>query len=424
MQENQDLNIDLMISSALNNYLGSTRLSMDQVAKKWGVSTAMLSLVKNNKKAVGIDLGLKILRESGSDSRKRKQWLERKVYSLSQESQLVDKELSGLKETNHVKNNICQQLGQSKILLDIFLDIALAEEIGFSRNAVLKYYGQRGLLEVNTLLTAELCIYDAKYSRYYINEENSVFAYDQRSTFEIVSNLLNEQKINFYNSNFQGKLEFDVSDVTEEGYRELKKLQKEYQVKVRNVLQENQSHRTKGGIRVFAQSIISILKTTTLILIVSVISNNSFGLGGVTGTAGDDNELPVKREFNQKYSVKLSGLRKLIIKGNLATIGQAEYKFRNTHSYTKYFQNKQDAIDHAVRKQHDIALYTDQKSMQNLISNSTQRGLCEHMVIGKGKNYNKNFFRFNGFSIKEDYDLHGQVRYRARINLDVLCKKK
>jgi len=424
MQENQDIDIDLMISSALNSYLGNTRLSMDQVAKKWGVSGAMLSLVKNNKKTVGIDLGLKILRESGTETNKRKRWLERKVYSLSQESQIVDKEISKLEVNQHVKNNICEQLGQSKILLDIFLDIALAEEIGLSRNAILKYYGQRGLLEAKTLITADLCYYDTKLSRYYINEQNSVFAYDQRSTFEIVSNLFNEQKINFYNSNFQGKLEFDVTDVTEEGYKELRDLQKEYQMKARKVLQENQSHRMKGGIRVFSQSIVSILKTTSLLLILTFISNNALSFGGVTGTAGDDNRLPVKRDFKQKFSVRISNSRKLVIRGDQAKIGPNEYRFRNTHTYTKYFNNKQDAIDNAVNKQREIAYFTDFKGMQKLLAEAPKRNLCAHSVIGRGKVYNKNFFRFNGFNIAEDYDLNGQPRYRAKINLDILCKNK
>ena len=65
-----------IISENLTKYLSSTKLSMGQIASKWGVSTPLLSQIKSGKKKAGLELGLKILREAGVELTDRQKWLE------------------------------------------------------------------------------------------------------------------------------------------------------------------------------------------------------------------------------------------------------------------------------------------------------------------------------------------------------------
>ncbi len=423
MNLNQEINYETYVSDALNKYLGQTRLSMEQVARKWDVSSAMLSLVRNNKKSAGIDLGLKILREAGINPSKRKIWLEKKVYSLSDESKIVEDDLKVENKTTELMGTICEQLGQSKILLDIFLDITLSEELGLPRNALLKDYGKRGLQEVSILINAKICRFEN--NRFIINSINNIFSYDSRSTFEVVNNLIREQRLNFLNDEFKGKLEFDVTDITEDGYKEILKIQKEYQANIRKVLNKNQSHRRTGGVRVFSQSIISVLKTTAMMLaLVIIINNNTEARGGVTGTAGDDRQLPTAIKFGEKLKVRLGNYNKLIISGSKAKLGNKTFKFRESFLRTEFHDNKEDAVRDGVEKQFLIAQQTDYKSYQKIISNSPYKHTCAHYVTGTKKAINKNFFRFKGFKIEESYDLNGKQRFNAKVEIDFLCKDK
>jgi hypothetical protein len=439
---NHETNNDLFVATTLSAYLGKTRLSMEQVAKKWEVSSAMLSLVKNNKKSVGIDLGLKILRESGIAPVKRKQWLERKVFSLSEESKLVDHDLKNQQKITQIKSSICEQLGQSKVLLDIFLDITLSEDEGIPYKNILRDYGKSGIQKVETLITAGICRYE-QYS-YFVNDVDNIFAYDPRSSFEVVNNLIREQRLNFLNDDFKGKLEFDVTDISEDAYKELKALQKDYQKKLRQILSKNQTHRNKGGLRVFTQSIVSILKTTTVAIILTTLSpieiqatggvtgsagddkriSNTY-MGGVTGSAGDgDIKLPTAMRHAKPLKINLGTFSKLVINGETATLNHKPFQFRSTHVKTDFFDNKEDAIRAGVDKQYEVATNTYAKDYLNIIANSSQRGKCAHYIAPKRKPLHKNFFRFKGFQLEESFDIKGNQRFRAKVNLDILCRKK
>ena len=96
---------------------------MDQVAKKWEISTAMLSQIKNGKKRAGIDLGLKILRESGANVEKRKSWLENRYTQESKEYILVQEEFKRKKVEQSLQSEFCEMLESEPVLLDIFLDM-------------------------------------------------------------------------------------------------------------------------------------------------------------------------------------------------------------------------------------------------------------------------------------------------------------
>jgi hypothetical protein len=247
-----------LVPEALNNYLANTRLSMDQVAKKWKISGAMLSQIKNGKKRAGIDLGLKILRENGSDIDARRNWLEAKFLESSEEVTLIQSELEKGKVEQALKSDFCRSLENDPLLLDIFLDIALSEDIGISWNAIFKNYGEHGIELAQSLM--QTSIVSHKDGRYYISSQNMTHVTNEETSFGIVKALLEKQKTFKKRGLFHGELQYDITDISREGYDELIELNKEYVKKVRKIVEANEQHRLKGGIRVFAQSIISIAK--------------------------------------------------------------------------------------------------------------------------------------------------------------------
>ena len=76
---------DEFISEQLSDFLSSSRLSMHQIARKWNVSTPALSQIKNKKRSPSIELGLKILRESGADFQTQKEWIRKRIFENNDE---------------------------------------------------------------------------------------------------------------------------------------------------------------------------------------------------------------------------------------------------------------------------------------------------------------------------------------------------
>lgn len=275
---------DLIVNS-LNSYLAGTRLSMDQVAKKWEVSTAMLSQIKNGKKRAGIDLALKILRESGTDVETRQEWLEQRYKDESEEFSLVQDEIQQHKIEKKLQNDFCGMLEENPILLDIFLDIALSEDAGVSWNSIFKNYGEHGVEMTSALTDSKIVTY--RDNKFYINQENVTFVTNEESSFGIVKAIIEMQRTRKKRGQFKGELQYDVTDISKEAYDELIDLNKEYVKKVRTLLEENEMHRLIGGVRVVCQSLVSLVKGSLCLLLALGMFGNMAMAGGVRGGSSD-----------------------------------------------------------------------------------------------------------------------------------------
>ena len=347
-----------LVPITLENYLSNTRLSMEQIANKWKTSSAMLSQIKNGKKRAGVDLGLRILRESGISIDKRKKWLEERQQSSSNELVLVQKELKQKKVAKDLNEDFCRQLECNPILLDIFLDIAISEGKGVTWNSIFKNYGDYGIELTSTLMSGELIIFEN--SKYYINDENNIFHTNPESSFGIVKALISKQQTNKKKGCFKGELQFDVTDISHEAFDELIDLNKKYVKEVRNIIEKNEVHRFSGGVRVVCQSLIALAKgVICLFLVLNLSSNNSFA-GGLRGGSSSDKSLGGVRGGDSERNLNSNDLRALV-----KIRKPKDFRLRFDDKYTfvlkklssnELYQDKKSAIDAAVELNEKIKI--------------------------------------------------------------------
>ncbi len=417
-----------LIAVELKNYLGGTRLSMDQVAKKWSISTAMLSQIKNGKKRAGIDLGLKILRESGADFEERKNWLESRHKEESKEYHLLKEETQKRKLETNLQNDFSKILESQPVLLDIFLDIALAEDVGISWNSIYKNYGDHGADLVMTLVESKIVL--KKEDKFYINKVNAYFISDELTSFGIVKAIIELQQNRKRRNQFKGELKYDVTDISKEGYDELITLNKEYVGKVRKILQEKEMHRFAGGFRVVCQSLVSLAKGSFCLLLLlgflqAEVSASEFSgntgiekggigggssdrvLGGIGGGSSDlIKSIRKPRDFHGRFGIK--------------------YKYERTHLYVPHaFDNKQVAIDSIVDLNNDFEKGKfDKKIIRKItaIRDEKCRGTAlERIMKSESK---KASIKPIGFSISESFNGKGEPRYSVKADYYVPCEIK
>lgn len=257
MNEETPTMTDTVILENLNNYLDSTRLSMNQVAGKWGVSAPLLSQIKNGKKGPGIELGLRILREAGADLDTRKKWLENKKGNGDEVSKVYEDVRKERIEYKFQKD-FCEHLEFNPILLDLFLDISLMNTKGFSWSGVLKNYGEYGLSQAQFLIDSGLVRKED--DRYFIIEDKLPHAIGPESSFGMMEAIFEVLKQKVKKEEFRGEFHFDITDVSPEGYEKLKELNIEFTKKMVDVIKQNEVPRLKGGIRVVAQNLVGVLK--------------------------------------------------------------------------------------------------------------------------------------------------------------------
>lgn len=406
------------VSNALNAYLSSTRLSMEQVASKWNISSAMLSQIKNGKKRAGIDLGLKILRESGSDLEKRKSWLEGRHIEESEEYHLIKEETKKKKVETTLQNEFSKILESQPILLDIFLDIALAEKSGITWNSIYKNYGDHGADLVMTLVDSKIVL--KKEDKFYINEVNAYFISDDLTSFGIVKAIIELQQNRKRRSQFKGELKYDVTDISREAYDELISLNKDYVKNVRNILQENEMHRLAGGIRVVCQSLVSLAKgSLCLLLLLGMFQTESFagGVGGgasdhlVGGIGGGASELirsfKKPRDFMGRF-----GKRFIYEKASL--------------SVPYHFKDKEQAVQEMVELNKKLVDGNFEKSIlrrMNVRPNDnckSSQSLSSHTMRSALK---KGGIKPLGFSLSESFNAQGEARFSIKADFYVPCEK-
>lgn len=405
-----------LIADELNSYLGGTRLSMDQVAKKWSISTAMLSQIKNGKKRAGIDLGLKILRESGTDIETRKQWLDCRKSEESNEYVMVKEEIKKKTVRTNLQEEFSKLLENEPVLLDIFLDIAIAEKAGISWNSIFKNYGEYGVELVSSL--DETGLVRTEDNRFFIDAENAKFITNEITSFGIVKAIIEMQKTRKKRGQFQGELQYNVSDISKDAYSELIELNKSYVKKTRELIDGNEVHRLAGGIRVVCQSLVSVAKgTLCLLLVLNMFStaeasgveggSSNKHLGGVEGgSTGLVLNTRKPRDFHGKFGLK--------------------YKYERTQLIVSHaFNEKQVAVDAMIdlNKNFENGQY-DSKTLRRMSIRHDEkcRGTTLDRVMKKAGE--KASIKPLGFSVTESFNGKGEPSYRVKADYYVPCEKK
>lgn len=405
-----------LISSALNSYLGGTRLSMDQVAKKWSISTAMLSQIKNGKKRAGIDLGLKILRENGTDIETRKKWLDSRKIEESSEYLIVKEELQKNKIKKNLQEEFSKLLEHEPALLDIFLDIAIAEEKGISWNSIYKNYGEYGTNLVDSLV--ETALVRLEDNRFFIDVENAKFITNELTSFGIVKAIIEMQKTRKKRGQFEGELRYNISDISKEAFSDLVELNLSYVKKTREIIDNNELHRLQGGVRVVCQSLVSIAKgSLCLLLIFNLMGKAEAGgieggsstrvLGGIEGGSSSIiNSIRKPRDFSGRFGVK--------------------YQYEKTQLVVSHaFDNKQNAIDAIVdlNKEFENGKYNKTILRRITVRNREEcRGTSLDRIMKSESR--KASIKPIGFNILESFNGKGEPRYSIKADYYVPCERK
>ena len=293
----QDIHPDQIIVEKLTGFLEGTRLSMHQVAERWNVSSPMLSQIKNGKKKAGIDLGLKILRESGANVEERKAWLESRYFEESKEASLIKDSLQKTKVEKSLKESFCRSLESNPVLMNIFLDISIAEESGISWNSIFKSYGDYGVELATGLIEVGLVKYES--GKYVISESGVTHIMDTSTSYGMLKGII-ERFRNKSDSKkaFGRKLSWEINDLSRQGVDQLLEAHQRFEKECAEIIESNELHSNNGGIRVISQSLLGALKALLIVGFLTVFPGMDSWAGGLKG--GDAGDFLQRREFQYR----------------------------------------------------------------------------------------------------------------------------
>lgn len=416
-----------MISQNLEKYLNGSRLSMNQVASRWGVSTPLLSQIKNGKKKPSLELGLKILRESGASIDTRKEWIEAQG-SKGQELGQVYKDEKKERIELKLKSNLSELLESHPIMMDIFLDISLMGNKGFSWNGILKNYGEYGFQYVSELMKAG--IVEKKQDRYFIVNENIPHALNLENSLGVMKNIFDRLKTSAQQEEFKGEFHFDLTDVSPEGYEELKRLQEEYAKKSIAIIKENEMPKVKGGLRVISQNIVSILQCLIIAIFIGHSANTMAQGGGLTGGGSGLVINNIHTSLKDLKRAKAPGHFPIKYPSDIIIHNFGEtikLDFNPAAFMTKYFSKKEDAVESMVEM--------NKKLVAGNLNNDISNHLVKNLPVARCKSHNMKMeerravkkaiqngnIKPMGFKIEESYSADGTKRYRVISDFLIPC---
>lgn len=424
------------IAESLESLVNNSRLSMSQIASRWGVSTALLSQIKNKKKSPSLELGLKILRESGATVSERKQWLAFNNNRNNELGLIIEDEKKERVEYR-LKKSFSEMLENNPLLLDIFLDISLNAKIGYSWNGVLKNYGEYGLELVTALVDTGLV--KKCDDRYFIVQDELPHAIDLENSLGMMKSAFEILKQKAKKEEFKGEFHFDMTDVTPQGYQKLKELNIEYTKKAIAIIKEEEMPRSKGGLRVVAQNIVALLKCFAFVFFVGGLSllttQETFAQGnGVTG--GGSGKIIQGIESN---------LRTLKRSSNIITNGERlpyairirdndkNYKihYQNAAFKTDFYSSEKDAVESVIEMNKSFiqgAVSSDEARhliFHSPLKHCETRGSTRASIERKIQDLIKNGgVKPLGFKVEPSYAPDGTPRYQGLIQVGFPCQEK
>jgi transcriptional regulator with XRE-family HTH domain len=237
-----------LIRSKLVEYLGKSRLSMRQIADKMEVSNSMLSQVKNNRKKVGLDLAIKILKLTGSSEVEIDDWIGKYQGQQSSEYVAIQEKIRKNRQVEVIRKSTSEILEKDALLMELFLDVILAKDKGVSQSFLLSQYGHKGTDKLRMLL--DLSLIRKENGKLFKNEENKDFVPSQTTLFSTISSISDKFKKMFLTDEFEGAVSCYYTDLNQEGYDKIKELHLKYAKEATEIFANHQSHKKDGGIRI------------------------------------------------------------------------------------------------------------------------------------------------------------------------------
>lgn len=267
-----------LVATELQKFLDSSQLSLSGLAKKLNISKAQLSLIKNSKKAPSLDLGLKILKYTGTEQETRKLWALGHLAENSDEYEELENSVrEELQKIKH-SQSLCDRFENNLTLMNIYLDVVNSEN-GITHYSIEKNYGKESLTLVEALINAGLI----EHKKEILSAANSRSVITKRSSFNFMKTIFDDQRDKFDSGNWDGRFQFIMDDVDKEGQEKLQELLKKTMKEAGEIIKAHERPRSQGGKRMIFQILSGMVKGPMLSVIFALlISLNSFA-GGVEG---------------------------------------------------------------------------------------------------------------------------------------------
>lgn len=428
---------DFVISEQLDGYLSGTRLSMNQVAKKWGVSAPLLSQIKNGKKSPSLELGLKILREAGASLEERKRWMEER-YAEGHELGRIYKDERKERVECSLRKSFSDILESNPVILDIFLDISFMKDKGLSWNGVFKNYGEYGLELIQILLESGLVKKTG--DRYFIVQDQVPHAIDTENSFGVMKSLFETLKQKVKRESFRGEFYFDLTDISPQGYQQLKNLNLEYTKKMVEIIKNNEMPRMKGGLRIIAQNLVSVLKCFAFIAVLGSVvlsekaqAQGSGLTGGGSGKLLNPHFIPVKdlRKVNDIPEIELgfTSSRQGKLRVRLGS-NFYEMEFKKAAFATPFYETEEELVQSVVELNRNLeAGQIANEEARFLVRNLPTHCKDNHRLKSEERTISENVLRQGhirptGFKVINSYTADGKPRFSAVAGYYVPCLDK
>jgi len=292
-----------LVAHELQRFLESSQLSLSGLAKKLNVSKAQLSLIKNSKKTPSLDIGLKILKYVGIDQTVRRDWALSHLAEFSDEYEELENSVrQELQKVKH-SQDICNRFENNLSLMNIYLDIVNAEN-GITLYAIEKNYGKESLALIKALVSSGLI--EQKKDTLHTNDTRSVLT--KRSSFNFMKTIFDDQKDKFDSGNWDGRFQFIMDDVNEEGQEKLQELLKRTMKEAAEIIKNHEKPRSKGGKRMIFQVLSGMVKGPMLSLVFALLTSFNTFAGGVEGGSSlrmrlvnDESKEQLVQQVNEIY---------------------------------------------------------------------------------------------------------------------------
>lgn len=402
------------LRESLTEYVSNSRLSMSQIARKLEISPPMLSQIKNGKKKPSLELGLKILDQMGASFDHKKEWLFERAVQESPEAEKIKQSLEGENKDRMLKDSLMARLEADKVLRNVFLDISIAQELGVHWSQISEAYGKQGLDLAKDLIEAGVVTY--RESRYWIDELVSRNFFGKVASFGVMKGVFEELKAQAAKENISYEFSFDITDVSKEGFDELRALAKEYKEKSRKIIDKHALSNKNGGFRIVSQQIVSsfvdkikALALIGLIPFMVVVGDSGWASGG--GLAGGGSA-DFARNTNSSFSYRGDRFHWQQIR-----LHQTYYtKDDARRAAVIAIQNMRSGnlIEEAIRAYRRPIRTRHDDCRTHINQRRHQRDIAALLAQGK--------MRPSNFTISETYDSSsGDPRFTYNLPIDVPC---
>jgi transcriptional regulator with XRE-family HTH domain len=283
----QDVQLDSLVHE-LNRYLDGQTLSLSQMAGSLGVSKGHLSEIKNGKALPALNLGLRILKTCGAELEMRRRWAHLYNVKISEEYMEVHDSFEGKEDVLNLNEKVSSMLAGDLDLMNAYIDIVNSEDNGKGSEELLVEYGRGVLKKLESLVAEDVVSLDGTLYR----SGKCSPALTRMASYELMKKLLDDQQGKFLHGDLQGKFQFEINDVDEEGRQKLAQIVEDSMKRAREVIAAHKTRRGREGSRQIFQVMLG--KLSLCLMAIGLAFSLSYGNpsyaqgGGLSGGSSTD----------------------------------------------------------------------------------------------------------------------------------------